>query len=37
MKEFVWLRAKTHSYLIYDGSKDKKAKDTKKMHQKKKT
>ena len=30
MKEFVGLRAKTYSYLIDDGSEDKKAKDTKK-------
>ena len=31
MKEFVGLRAKTHSYLIDDGSEDKKAKGTKKF------
>ena len=30
MIEFVGLRAKTYSYLIDDGSKDKKAKGTKK-------
>ena len=30
MTEFVGLKANTHSYLIDDGSKDKKAKDTKK-------
>ena len=30
LKEYVGLRAKTYSYLIDDGSKDKKAKDTKK-------
>ena len=30
MVKFVGLRAKTYSYLIDDGSKDKKAKDTKK-------
>ena len=30
MNEFVWLRAKTYSYLKYDGSEDKKAKGTKK-------
>ena len=30
MKEFVVLRAKTYSYLIDDGSEDKKAKGTKK-------
>ena len=29
MKEFVGLRAKICSYLIVDGSEDKKAKDTK--------
>ena len=28
--KFAGLRAKTYSYLIYDGSKDKKAKSTKK-------
>ena len=30
MMKFVGLRAITHSYLIDDGSEDKKAKDTKK-------
>ena len=35
MKKFVGLRAKTYSYLIDDGSKDKKAKDTKVCHKKK--
>ena len=30
MKEFVGLTAKTYSYLIDDGSEDKKAKGTKK-------
>ena len=30
MKKFVWLRAKTYSYLIDDGSEDKKVKSTKK-------
>ena len=30
MKEYVSLRAKTYSYLIDDGSEDKKAKGTKK-------
>ena len=29
MKEFVGLRAKTYSYLIDDGSEDKKVKGTK--------
>ena len=29
MMKFVWLTAKSYSYLIDDGSKDKKAKDTK--------
>ena len=29
IRKFVWLRAKTYSYLIDDGSEDKKAKDTK--------
>ena len=29
MKKFVWLRAKTYSYLIDDGSEDKKVKGTK--------
>ena len=30
MAKFVWLKAKTYSYLIDDGSEDKKAKGTKK-------
>ena len=30
LAKFVGLRAKTYSYLIDNGSKDKKAKDTKK-------
>ena len=30
LANFVGLRAKTYSYLIDNGSKDKKAKDTKK-------
>ena len=30
MAKFVWLRAKTYSYLIGDGSEDKKTKGTKK-------
>ena len=30
MPKFVELRAKSYSYLIVDGSEDKKAKDTKK-------
>ena len=30
MTKIVWLRAKTYSYLIDDGSEDKKAKGTKK-------
>ena len=30
MTKFVWLRAKTYSFLIDDGSEDKKAKGTKK-------
>ena len=30
MKEFVGLKAKSYSYLIDEGSKDKKAKGTKK-------
>ena len=34
MKEFVRLRAKTHSYLVDDGGKDKKAK-SQVCHQKK--
>ena len=29
MTEFIWLRAKTYSYLVDDGSEDKKAKGTK--------
>ena len=37
MTKFVGLRAKTYSYLIDDGSEDKKAKDTKKVCYKKKT
>ena len=36
MTEFVWLRAKTFSYLIDAGSKDKKAKNTKKIFIKRK-
>ena len=36
MTKFVGLRAKTHSYLIDDGSEDKKAKDTKKCVMKRK-
>ena len=35
MKEFLGLRAKTYSYLIDDGSEDKKAKGTKKCVMKK--
>ena len=35
MIKFVGLRAKTCSYLIYDGREDKKAKGTKKCHKKK--
>ena len=31
VKKFVGLRAKTYSYLIDDGSENKKAKDTKKV------
>ena len=31
MITFVELRAKTRSYLIHDGSEDKKAKDTKRI------
>ena len=31
MKEFVWLRAKTYSYLTYDNDKSKKAKVAKKF------
>ena len=30
LTKFVWLRAKTYSYLMDDGRGDKKAKDTKK-------
>ena len=37
MTKFVGLRAKPYSYLIDDGSKDKKAKSTKKVCHKKKT
>ena len=36
MVKFVGLRAKTYTYLKDDGSKDKKAKDTKKVCHKKK-
>ena len=36
MTKFVGLRAKTHSYLIDDGSEYKKAKDTKKCVMKRK-
>ena len=36
MTKFVGLRAKTHSYLIDDGSEDQKAKDTKKCVMKRK-
>ena len=35
MTKFVGLRAKTYSYLIDDGSKDKKVKSTKKVCHKK--
>ena len=35
MTKFVGLRAKTYSYLIDDGSNDKKAKCTKKCHKNK--
>ena len=35
MKKFVRLSAKTYSYLIDDGSEDKKAKGTQKCHKKK--
>ena len=35
--KFVGLRAKTYSYLIDDGSEDKKAEGTKKCVMKKKT
>ena len=37
MVNFFWLRAKTCSYLIDDGSEDKKTKDTQKSVLKKKT
>ena len=37
MAKFVGLRAKPYSYLIDDGSEDKKAKGTKKVRHKKKT
>ena len=36
MKKFVGLRAKTYSYLIDNGSEDKKAKGTKKCARKRK-
>ena len=36
MKKFVGLRAKTYSYLIDNGSEDKKAKGTKKCVRKRK-
>ena len=32
MNEFVGLRRKTYSYLIYDGSENEKAKGTKKCN-----
>ena len=35
MTRFVGLKAKTYSYLIDDGSEDKKAKSTKNCHKKK--
>ena len=35
MTRFVGLKAKTYSYLIDDGSEDKKAKGTKNCHKKK--
>ena len=35
MTEFVGLRARTHSYLIDDGSENKKRKKYKKVHYKK--
>ena len=35
MKEFVGLRAKTSSYLVVDGSEDKKAKSQANVSQKK--
>ena len=37
VKEFLGLRAKTYSYLLDYGSKDKKAKDTKQVCHTKKT
>ena len=37
MKEFVRLRAKSYSYLIDDGSEDKKSKRNKKVFHKKET
>ena len=37
MTKFVGLRAKTYSYIVDDGSEDKKAKDTKECVTKKKT
>ena len=37
MTKFVGLTAKSYSYLIDDGSKDKKSKGTKKVCHKKKT
>ena len=37
MKEFVWLRAKTYSYLQDNTDKDKKNKRNKKLWHKKKT
>ena len=37
MRKIVGLRAKTYSYLIDDGSEDKKTKRHKKMCHKKKT
>ena len=35
MVKFVVLRAQNYNYLVDDGSKDKKAKGTKKCHKKK--
>ena len=35
MTKFVWLRAKTYSYLIDDGSEDKKKQKTQKVRHKK--
>ena len=35
MTKFVGLRAKSYSYLIHDGSENKKAKGTKKYHKRK--